>query len=406
MKRIKLIILPKLNDAGGDLSKKWFVYYSVRDPRTNKMQRFKEYDGLSSRDEDLRRIAAARKIESLTIKLKNGWSPFNDDSEAVYEDQLQYRTITELYGKQRAANTTFRLYASKYIEALKKASKNIEERTIATYSSKLRIFAEWLVAKHGEIDISVVDNKIVLEFFYYLVDDRELAAGTINDYRQIISAVFDYIKKQGKINENPVYNVPAGKDKDCAPRPVAEWDIEVFRQVIAERDRQLWLAIQFETYCFLRPGKELRLLKIRDIDFARGLVNVDLFRAKTNRERHATIPAHFLLKIRNEYRLHKYNPDYYVFGRNGEPGPECLGKNNLKNRFNRFREILNMPYSYKFYSWKHTGNSLALDNDISMFALKNQNGHSSVQTTEIYTRNKLGRVSKDIQQRFPNLDKL
>ena len=150
----------------------------------------------------------------------------------------------------------------------------------------------------------------------------------------------------------------------------------------------------------------MRLLKIRDIDFARGLVNVDLFRAKTNRERHATIPAHFLLKIRNEYRLHKYNPDYYVFGRNGEPGPECLGKNNLKNRFNRFREILNMPYSYKFYSWKHTGNSLALDNDISMFALKNQNGHSSVQTTEIYTRNKLGRVSKDIQQRFPNIDQL
>lgn len=97
MKSIKLIILPKLNDAGEDLSKKWFVYYSVRDPRTNKMQRFKEYDGLSSRDEDLRRIAAARKIESLTIKLKNGWSPFNDDSEAVYEDQLQYRTITELY---------------------------------------------------------------------------------------------------------------------------------------------------------------------------------------------------------------------------------------------------------------------------------------------------------------------
>ena len=135
MKRIKLIILPKLNDAGGNLSKKWFVYYSVREPRTKKMQRFKEYDGLSGRDEDSRRVAAARKIEFLTIKLKNGWSPFNDDSEAVYEDQLQYRTITELYGKQRAANTTFRLYASKYIEALKKASKNIEERTIATYAN-------------------------------------------------------------------------------------------------------------------------------------------------------------------------------------------------------------------------------------------------------------------------------
>ena len=42
MKRKKIVILPKLNDAGGDLSKKWFIYYSVRDPRTDKMKRFRE----------------------------------------------------------------------------------------------------------------------------------------------------------------------------------------------------------------------------------------------------------------------------------------------------------------------------------------------------------------------------
>ena len=43
MKRKKIVILPKLNDAGGNLSKKWFVYYSVRDPRTDKMERFKDH---------------------------------------------------------------------------------------------------------------------------------------------------------------------------------------------------------------------------------------------------------------------------------------------------------------------------------------------------------------------------
>ena len=43
VKRKKIVILPKLNDAGGNLSKKWFVYYSVRDPRTDKMERFKDH---------------------------------------------------------------------------------------------------------------------------------------------------------------------------------------------------------------------------------------------------------------------------------------------------------------------------------------------------------------------------
>ena len=145
-------------------------------------------------------------------------------------------------------------------------------------------------------------------------------------------------------------------------------------------------------------------MKIRDIDFARGLINVDRFRAKTNKNRFATIPEHFLIKIREVYNLHKYNRDYYVFGKEYKPGLENLGKNNLKNRFNVFREMLNMPDVYKLYSWKHTGNSLALDNDISMYALRDQNGHSSIQITEIYTKNKLGTVSREIKNKFPDLD--
>ena len=78
MKRKKIVILPKLNDAGGDLSKKWFIYYSVRDPRTDKMKRFREHSGLSQADETERRRCAGQQIRELTEKLKRGWSPFLD----------------------------------------------------------------------------------------------------------------------------------------------------------------------------------------------------------------------------------------------------------------------------------------------------------------------------------------
>ena len=404
MKRKKIVILPKLNDAGGNLSKKWFVYYSVRDPRTDKMERFKDHVGLSHPDESVRRERADKIIQELTVKLKKGWTPFLDDTEAIYEDQLQYKHVADIYGTQKAANATFRMFASQYIEEKKK--EKLEEKTIQTYVSKLRMLTVWSEANKGQIDITAFDNALILEFFNYLVNKKKLATGTINDYRQIISSAFDFIKDQGKISENPVYNIPSGVDKDMAPRPVAEWDIEIFREAITKNDPQLWMAIEFETYCFLRPGKELRLLKIGDIDFARGLINVDRFRAKTNRERYATIPRHFMLKLRNIYQLQKYNRDYYVFGKEYKPGLTPLGKNNLKNRFNGFRTRLNMPDSYKLYSWKHTGNSLAADSDINMLALRDQNGHTSVQTTEIYLKHKLGVVNKEIQNKFPCLDTL
>ena len=405
MKRKKIVILPKLNDAGGDLSKKWFIYYSVRDPRTDKMKRFREHSGLSQADETERRRCAGQQIRELTEKLKRGWSPFLDDKEAIYEDQLQYKTVAEIYGKQKAANATFRRLASQFIE-VKRSSGVLEPKTIQCYVSKLRMLTIWSEAKYGQIDITAFDNARILQFFNYLVKEKGLADGTISDYRQIVSQMFEWVKGTGRILENPVYNIPHGADKDMAPRPIAAWDIETFRDTISVKDPQLWMAIEFQTYWFLRPGKELRLLRIRDIDFARGLINVDRFRAKTNRERYATIPRHFLLKLRNQYQLQKYNPDHYVFGKECRPGPVCLGKNNLKNRFNGFRKTLNMPDSYKLYSWKHTGNSLAADSDINMLALRDQNGHTSVQTTEIYLKHKLGVVNKEIQDKFPCLDAL
>lgn len=334
-------------------------------------------------------------------KLKRGWNPFMDDTQVIYADQLRYKNIEEIYGKMRASNTTFWLYSNKYLETCERVS----EGSLVTYRSKLRVFSAWIEANYGEVDVSAVNNKVVLRFFSeFLIGKKKLADKTIRCYKQIISNVFDLVVSEGKMMVNPVYHVPKGYDKDEAPRPVVSFDIQKFRDTISKRDPQLWMAIEFETYCFLRPGKELRLLKIRDIDFARGVINVDRFRSKTNRERFATIPDHFLIKIREVYNLHKYNRDHYVFGKEYKPGPECLGKNNLKNRFNLFREILNMPSEYKLYSWKHAGNSLALDNNISMYALRDQNGHSSVQVTEIYTKNKVGIISREIRDKFPDLD--
>ena len=72
MSRKKLVILPKLYDAKGNLLKKWFVFYSVLNPRTGKMERFRVFEGLNEPDETIRRTIATNTIEKLTTKLKRG----------------------------------------------------------------------------------------------------------------------------------------------------------------------------------------------------------------------------------------------------------------------------------------------------------------------------------------------
>jgi integrase len=135
--------------------------------------------------------------------------------------------------------------------------------------------------------------------------------------------------------------------------------------------------------------------------FMRISFSVDAVRAKTDLERFPTIPIIFLRKLREHYQLHKYPKHYYVMGKGGKPGPDHLSKNTLRNRFRHFREKLNMPDSYKFYSWKHTGNGRASDAGIETKDLQIQNGHTSIKTTELYMRHKIGKVSKEIQNNFP-----
>lgn len=46
MKNEKIAILPQLNDCKGDLTKKWFVFFSYKDPQSGTMKRFKIYKRL------------------------------------------------------------------------------------------------------------------------------------------------------------------------------------------------------------------------------------------------------------------------------------------------------------------------------------------------------------------------
>ena len=69
MSRVKIAIPPKVNTCGGGLSQKWFVYYSVRNPRTGKMERFKDYKGLHKYKSFENRIEEARKMAGLCLMI-------------------------------------------------------------------------------------------------------------------------------------------------------------------------------------------------------------------------------------------------------------------------------------------------------------------------------------------------
>jgi integrase len=339
-------------------------------------------------------------LNSSPFRITGGNSALSYES-VIYDDNLEYQTFIKNYRTSKSRNGAFRYYASKYIDYIR---NDVESSTISTYRSKLRLFDAWLESQNmSDADVSVITQPVMVEFMLFIIEERKLSKVSVDNYRILLSAVFDYVRKKNKLYANPCIELPLTKRiNDSAAEPIQEMDIPIFKEVIQQKDPQLWLAICFEYYCFMRPRKEIRLLRIGDIDFARGLIRVRWENSKTT-QRMVNIPEPFLRLMRDTYKLHDFPRHYFVFGKKGQPEAEHLSINNMSNRFMAIRQELGMPEGYKLYSWKHTGNIRADSAGIPRREIQMQNGHTSLQTTEVYMKKKKGVDSPNIVSRFPSL---
>ena len=402
MKRNKICILPKLYDCGGNAKKQWFIYYSYKNPANNKMVRFRIYDGFTECYTKKAKYEHGEKmVKKYADMLSTGWNPFSDEPKVIYEDTLQYATATRVFKNMRSGNKNFNYYSNLFLPEV----KGMAEKTYRNYISKYRVFEAWLTKKGMEgNDIKTIDQEVMKDFFLYLINDLKLARITVSKYKHMIERLFVWAMENKYIAVSPFYNLPeTTRQNDKAPRPINEGDIDKLVNEIKACDRQLWLSAQLEYYCFLRPGIEIRFARVGWFDFSRGVINVPKEFIKTRENKTVIIPNQFREYLLNEWKLQLFPPDYFVIGKNGIPGLEHLGSNNLRNRFNIIRDRLNLPKEYKLYSFKHTGNSRLVDSTIPMYHIQKQNGHSSMRSTEEYFKNKIGFKSTELETSFPTL---
>jgi integrase len=281
----------------------------------------------------------------------------------------------------------------------------LEPATISTYKSKIRTFNNWLILKrYDELDISAISNKVIIDFFVYLNNDRKSSSVTYRKYRNLLTEFFDYLIEKDIIQINPVVRLPiCRRVVDKSPKPIRSEDVEIILKELKRRKMyQLYLFIAFEYYCFMRPG-EIRLMKISWIDWGNGIVRIPKDMNKTKTNKMPIIPDEFMHELRDEQKLHLKPRDYFVIGKNKEPGEQATGKNTMRNRFNKIRDFLEMPSDYMLYSWKHTGNIALEESGANGYERMMQNGHTSLVTTEKYTRGKMGFKSETIRHKFPAL---
>lgn len=398
-RRQTAIIFPHLNDGGGDLSKIWYVEWKYRIPGIPEMKKEREYKALNLPTAEARYKAAEKVIKEKRKWLESGEYLIPFSKKKVYEDELLYQGEKRLYGKMKESVVCMRTYMSEFIRY---KSTSVNKRTKGTYISKLRIFDEWLQKNNlHEAAVENITREHIVNFIKFVSERDNLSRATCLKYIQILHSFFDYLQFDKKeINENPCTRIPRiGKIVDCAPIPFQKDDRERLKEAIEKKNPQLWLACEIQYYCAVRPGTELRLMKVGWIDFEKGEIRIPATEAKNDKTQIIQMPKQ-LITCLNANHIQQYDKELYLFGKNGCPGDMPLGVNTMRNRFNLYREALGLPENYKFYSWKHSGAVTASENGMNPYELKEHLRHSNIETTERYIKNKKGAYIENIDDFF------
>lgn len=400
---------PRLFDAGGDLSKDWYIAYSFRHPYTHKFVRVREMKGLSkisqaklsamSEDdkeaERRRRYEIAPKlIEEIVKMIREGYNPFKNKP-YIYTDE-----IVPL--KRKSGEKTIEDYLR---EAEELCTHGRRPGTVKNYRNYLNNFITWLtISEMHLLPLSALEYGHAERFLASLVLQTGNSNKWRNEHLSYLRRCFKHLLRMypKQIQSNP-FEI-ATKIKHVRKKaPIYRTEM---RQLVAtklpEFDPQLWLFVQFVFYTGLRPGIELRNLQLNMIHLGDGVIVLPAMLAKDGETRHVTIPEQLELQLR-AMKLQQYPDDYYLFSIDRKPGPAPTGKNYFWKSWRVFREKFNIPEDYKLYAWKHTGATAADESGIDRRLIKDQLGHSSLQQTEEYLDSNKSKGSDTLRRKFPSI---
>jgi len=274
-----------------------------------------------------------------------------------------------------------------------------------SYTRTSDVFGAWLKDR-GLADKSLrkITAQDIADFSVYLAG-LKYDKPTCEKFIMNLKVIFKYALKRGEIETLPFDRdllVFPKKGKDCSAALIPSHIVPQLLADIKANDPQLFLACMLEFYCGIRPGREVRLVKVRNFDLTEGILTIDAEQSKNGKTGRITM-SDDLIDICREFGIEGADPNLYVFGKNGNMGNKPISENMLRFRFNKFREKHGLSKDIKLYSFKHQGASYLVHSKVvDILQLKEHLRHSNLSATEHYVKKVLGDKNDAIKTQFPN----
>ena len=325
---------PKIYDAKGDLSKRWYVYFTFRNPETDKLERQPFIDTGINQHKNLtdRREAANVLVKTVREILRTGqYNPYSDNDNSV--DEIPRLTVPE---------------AVKFVLEIK---KNEYKGGYIDFKSRVTKFQTWLLDNHFKNRfITVVSKTVVQNYLNHVLE--KTSASNRNNTRSALINFFACLEDNEIISANPVSKIKKLETTPQRHKSFTNTEVSDLFQYLATNDPMLGLYIKFVSYNFLRPIEVSRLL-VRNIDVVDRKLYVQV---KTGQFKIKIIPDILFKELPDLTLLDQEKP---LFGKKtyGEVW-DSIPETRRGDYSDRFREVIKIPFKfgidYGIYSFRHT----------------------------------------------------
>jgi integrase len=377
------LVIPAKNSK----DQRWKIIYYVFDARQGKKVRKKYTKFNSISDPGKRKKEAQHLVREINKMLAEGfiYDPEQVERDKIFENK-EYLSVSAAFNVALKSKDKFRV------------------STIKWYADAWKKFEAWL-KKHNlsSIHIDQLSRKHVEMFLDHLIIDEKLKPRSRNNYLGAIRSMLNYLLEQELISRNVTVGIKSlnqGTGKNIGFNSDQQKELLDYMR----KHKPKWLfPCQFMYYSLIRTN-ELALLKVRNVGmYDPEKIYVPKAESKNGHERHITIPPQ-LKVILDKMCLDKIDPDFYLFSKSYEPGPEAFKSKYIGSRFReQVLKPLNYSSEYTFYSWKHTGVTACWFSGMSKGAIMQQTGHRNAGSFETYIKS-LGLFTNDeVKKNYPSL---
>jgi len=281
----------------------------------------------------------------------------------------------------------------KFLEYLK-AERNYSEETLRAYKNDLQQFGEYLLDREKVDDFLKVNSQMVRNFCGYLLKygyDKRSVCRKLS----ALKSFYRFLKESKKIGKNPATIVKSPRLERKLPGFLTESQIREVLELkppkeISYRDK----AILELFYASGLRVKELVNLKITDVDFENKILKV---KGKGEKERIVPFGNYALLAIKEYLEKRKDNSPYLFVSKFNKK----LSNRQIQKIIKKYLSKIKNPPATNPHVLRHTFATHLLDRGADLRAVQELLGHSSLQTTQIYTHLTIGQL-KEIYKKTPS----